>query len=121
MAAETVNGIASQVPEYVQYGAWFVITVVGGLALRFGWFTSKDSKPSHEAQFMGGVVDNRGVKALAEAIDDAVEAMKDMHDEKMRRERAVQEVIETLGRDARRLTEQLDKTFERMGKQHGSG
>lgn len=116
MAAENAGGLATQVPEYVQYVAWTLITVVGTLAVRFGWFSNKDSKPAQDAQLVGGVVDNRGIKVLAEAIDDAVEAMKDMHDERIRRERRTSEVIETLGHDTRKLTESLERVFERMGK-----
>lgn len=116
MAAENAGGLATQVPEYVQYVAWTVITVVGTLAVRFGWFTSKSDKTTHDAQLLGGVVDNRGIKVLAEAIDDAVDAMKDMHDERIRREKITQEVIESLARDTHKLTDSLTRVFERMGK-----
>lgn len=116
MAVENAGGLASQVPEYVQYVAWTVITVVGTLAVRFGWFTNKDSKPTHDAQLLGGVVDNRGIKVLAEAIDDAVDEMKSMHDERIRRERMTQEIIESLAHDTRKLTDSLVRVFEKMGK-----
>jgi hypothetical protein len=113
MAAESVGGI-SQVPEYVQYVAWTVITVVGALAVRFGWFSQVNKTPTTETQITGGMVDNRALKALMESVDDAVDEMKEMHREDMNQNRILGELLQSLGTDIRSLDRNLVRLFEKI-------
>lgn len=113
MAAESASTLVPQVPEFVQWTAWTIIAVVGGLAVRFGWFNAKSNPPTTTMELAGGLVDNKALKAFTESVDDAVDRYTELHEERMRHERKQMQILESLDEDVRHLTKALIRVLEK--------
>lgn len=113
MDSTNVAGLV-KIPEYIQYAAWFVITVVGALAVRFGISSTTNKTATTETQITGGMVDNRAIKALADSLDEAIDDMKDMHREEQNQNRVLGEIIQALGTDIRSLDRNIQRLFEKI-------
>jgi hypothetical protein len=83
-------------PDSVQVIAGIVGVAVAAGTVVIGWVRAKGTQPTTNVEAAMGIVDNRGVKALVESIDGAVESFDEFYQKDNRARKDMRESLDRL-------------------------
>lgn len=104
---ESGSGLPTSIPEWLQLTVTGIVGTVIFLATRFGWNQAKEAPAESKVELAGAIVDARSIKHLTDSMDFHMDRLTNLHDEKIRHEKATIESNNELRSEIRELRQML--------------
>lgn len=95
--------------DSVQLIAGLVGVAVAAGSIVVGWLRGKGSQPTTEVQAAAGIIDNRGVKALVNSIDAAMESFLENNTREIRARKEMTDIVADLKDEIAALNRNLSR------------
>lgn len=87
-----------------------VVMTVSGIAIRLGWVKSADKTPERHVEVVS--INAQAMGDIADRFAKATQRLLEMHEDSVRRDKRVHDVLVELSDDVRDLTQQIRKLVE---------
>lgn len=103
---ESGSGLPA-IPQWLEVIVTGIVGTVLFLGARFGWSQAREAPAESKVELAGAVVDARGIKTLVDTMDFHMDRLTNLHDEKIRHEKAVIESNRELKSEIHELRQML--------------